>query len=74
MRSKDWVGLGIIYRKAGDFAQPRFCYEEAIRIAPGCAMCKRFNQADEALRQAVALGYKNFKSVKQRIDGLKELG
>lgn len=116
---KAWVGLGIIYRKKGDFEQAKKCYEQAIALSPdyaeahaslgalyiflnmpaeavkvlekaveinqtvpvafsnlalAYAMRKRFAEAEEALRRAVMLGYKNFKDIKQRIDGLKELG
>ncbi len=116
---KALVGLGIIYRKKGDFKQARECYEQAIALSPDCAeayaslgalyiflnmpadavkvlekavginqmvavafsnlalayaMCKRFAEAEDALRRAVMLGYKNFKDIKQRIDGLKALG
>ncbi|HPH96890.1 MAG TPA: tetratricopeptide repeat protein [Anaerolineaceae bacterium] len=43
-------------------------------IALAYAQAGRFDEAEAALRTAVSLGYKNYKTIRDRINSIKELG
>lgn len=79
------ASLGALYIFRNEVTRAIQSLEQAIRLNPtvaiahanlalAYAMAKRFDEAESSLRQAVALGYKNHKSISDRIAALRALG
>ncbi len=79
------ASLGALYIFKNDIERAIQSLEHAIRLNPSMAiaygnlalayaMAQRFDEAESCLRQAVALGYKNHQTIRERIAALKTLG